>query len=83
MLEVVTVVIMYTYYRPNPIGVTLARIDRVCKKTRTIYLRACDLVHGTPVLDVKVTYIVTECSQCDYYSDLNCFNYVISTTLRR
>eukprot|EP00597_Dinobryon_sp_UTEXLB2267_P009133 CAMPEP_0170094692 /NCGR_PEP_ID=MMETSP0019_2-20121128/27436_1 /TAXON_ID=98059 /ORGANISM="Dinobryon sp., Strain UTEXLB2267" /LENGTH=196 /DNA_ID=CAMNT_0010316129 /DNA_START=383 /DNA_END=969 /DNA_ORIENTATION=+ len=40
-------------HRPNPIGVTLAMIDRVDKKTRTVYLKACDLVDGTPVLDIK------------------------------
>ncbi len=42
-------------HRPNPIGITLARVDRVDKKNRIVYLKACDLVHGTPVLDIKVT----------------------------
>ena len=41
-------------HRPNPIGVTLARVEKVDKKTRTIYLSACDLVEGTPVIDAKV-----------------------------
>lgn len=40
-------------HRPNPIGVTLARLDYVCKASRTIVLGGCDLVHGTPVLDIK------------------------------
>ena len=40
-------------HRPNPVGVTLARIERVDKKTRSVLLSACDLVHGTPVLDIK------------------------------
>ena len=35
-------------------GVTLAKIDKVDKIHRCILLSACDLVHGTPVLDVKV-----------------------------
>jgi tRNA-Thr(GGU) m(6)t(6)A37 methyltransferase TsaA len=41
-------------HRPNPVGVTLAKIDRIDKRTRTVYLQGCDLVEGTPVLDVKV-----------------------------
>jgi tRNA-Thr(GGU) m(6)t(6)A37 methyltransferase TsaA len=41
-------------HRPNPVGITLARVDRVDKKNRTVYLKACDLVNGTPVLDIKV-----------------------------
>jgi len=40
-------------HRPNPIGVTLAQVYRIDKKKRVIELRACDLVDGTPVLDVK------------------------------
>jgi tRNA-Thr(GGU) m(6)t(6)A37 methyltransferase TsaA len=41
-------------HRPNPVGVTLARIWKIDKKSRTVYLHACDLVDGTPVLDIKV-----------------------------
>ena len=40
-------------HRPNPVGVTLARVERIDKKTRSVLLSACDLVHGTPVLDIK------------------------------
>ena len=40
-------------HRPNPVGVTLATIEGIDKKTRSILLSACDLVEGTPVLDVK------------------------------
>ena len=40
-------------HRPNPVGVTLATIESIDKKTRSILLSACDLVEGTPVLDVK------------------------------
>jgi tRNA (adenine37-N6)-methyltransferase len=46
-------------HRPNPIGVTLAQVRSIDKKTRTIFLCACDLVDGTPVLDVKVSHFVT------------------------
>lgn len=40
-------------HRPNPIGVTLARIERVDMKGRRLYVSACDLVNGTPILDIK------------------------------
>ena len=40
-------------HRPNPFGVTLAKIDRVDKKSRRLYVTACDLVNGTPILDIK------------------------------
>ena len=59
-------------HRPNPIGVTLARIHKVDKDKRIIHLTACDLVHGTPVLDVKVTiythlsiHLSTHCHSMD------------------
>jgi tRNA-Thr(GGU) m(6)t(6)A37 methyltransferase TsaA len=42
-----------TPHRPNPIGLTLARIESIDEKTRTIHLRGSDLLDGTPVLDVK------------------------------
>lgn len=41
-------------HRPNPIGVTLAQIRSIDKVKRIVYLNACDLVEGTPVLDIKV-----------------------------
>ena len=40
-------------HRPNPIGLTLAQLFSINKKTRSIELRACDLVDGTPILDIK------------------------------
>ena len=42
-----------TPHRPNPFGVTLAKIERLDKNRRKVYLSACDLVNGTPILDVK------------------------------
>eukprot|EP00603_Paraphysomonas_imperforata_P007083 CAMPEP_0114425518 /NCGR_PEP_ID=MMETSP0103-20121206/7278_1 /TAXON_ID=37642 ORGANISM="Paraphysomonas imperforata, Strain PA2" /NCGR_SAMPLE_ID=MMETSP0103 /ASSEMBLY_ACC=CAM_ASM_000201 /LENGTH=358 /DNA_ID=CAMNT_0001594359 /DNA_START=6 /DNA_END=1082 /DNA_ORIENTATION=+ len=40
-------------HRPNPIGITLARIERVDKKRRCLHVTACDLVQDTPILDIK------------------------------
>ena len=40
-------------HRPNPIGVTLAKIESVNKSTRSLLLSACDLVEGTPIIDIK------------------------------
>ena len=42
-------------HRPNPVGVTLARIDeiQVTGKSASISLSGIDLVDGTPVLDIK------------------------------
>lgn len=38
-------------HRPNPIGLSLARLDRI--KGDTIYLSGIDLISGTPVVDIK------------------------------
>jgi tRNA (Thr-GGU) A37 N-methylase len=40
-------------HRPNAIGITLAQVVGIDKRTRRILLSACDLVDGTPVYDVK------------------------------
>ncbi|KAG5180368.1 TsaA-like domain-containing protein [Tribonema minus] len=40
-------------HRPNNIGLSLCRIDRVDMAGLAIHLRGIDLVHGTPVLDIK------------------------------
>ncbi|KAF0711537.1 Aste57867_5231 [Aphanomyces stellatus] len=42
-----------TPHRPNPIGITLAKIDRVDMATKSLWISALDLVDGTPVLDLK------------------------------
>lgn len=47
-------------HRPNPIGVTLAKIEMVDKKLRRIRVSACDLVDGTPILDIKVQFITQQ-----------------------
>lgn len=40
-----------TPHRPNAVGLTLAKLDRV--DGRTLHISALDLTDGTPVLDVK------------------------------
>lgn len=38
-------------HRPNPIGLSLAKLERI--EGDTIYLSGIDLISGTPVLDIK------------------------------
>lgn len=38
-------------HRPNPLGMTTARLERV--EGRTLHVRELDLLDGTPILDVK------------------------------
>lgn len=38
-------------HRPNPIGLSLARLERVAGDT--LYLSGIDLIDGTPILDIK------------------------------
>jgi tRNA-Thr(GGU) m(6)t(6)A37 methyltransferase TsaA len=38
-------------HRPNPIGITTVKIDRV--SGRSLFVRGLDAVNGTPVLDLK------------------------------
>lgn len=40
-------------YRPSPIGLTLAQIERVDVDTGKVYVKNCDLVNETPILDIK------------------------------
>jgi len=40
-------------HRPNPLGLSLVTIDRWEPSTRRLYIKALDLVDGTPVYDVK------------------------------
>lgn len=39
--------------RPNPIGMTTARIVEIDKEAGTIWMEGTDAIHGTPVLDLK------------------------------
>ena len=38
-------------HRPNPIGLSVCQIDRITEKT--IEISQLDMVHGTPVIDIK------------------------------
>jgi tRNA-Thr(GGU) m(6)t(6)A37 methyltransferase TsaA len=38
-------------YRPNPLGLSAVRLDRI--EGLTLFIRDVDLVDGTPVLDIK------------------------------
>jgi tRNA (adenine37-N6)-methyltransferase len=40
-----------TPHRPNPLGLSLCRVDSL--QDRFLVLRGVDLVDGTPVLDIK------------------------------
>ena len=40
-------------HRPNPIGLTLCKLDHVDLKEGRVYLSGIDLCDGTPVLDIK------------------------------
>ncbi|CAI5743910.1 unnamed protein product [Peronospora destructor] len=40
-------------HRPNPIGITLAKIEHVDTRKRTVYLSGVDILDNTPVLDIK------------------------------
>ena len=42
-----------TPHRPNPIGITLARLESIDELKREIIISSHDLVDGTPILDVK------------------------------
>ena len=42
-----------TPHRPNPIGLTVVRLDAVDIDARTLELRGVDIVNNTPVLDIK------------------------------
>lgn len=40
-------------HRPNPIGLSLVKMEHIDVRQRRIHVSALDLVHGTPVFDVK------------------------------
>lgn len=48
-------------HRYNPIGLSIAKIDKV--DSRTIYLSGIDLIHGTPVIDIKPYHYLDSLSQ--------------------
>lgn len=50
-----------TPHRPNPIGLSLARIVRVDTKAGQVILAGLDVVDGTPCLDLKPYLPIYEC----------------------
>ncbi|CAN0531712.1 unnamed protein product, partial [Ectocarpus sp. 12 AP-2014] len=42
-----------TPHRPNPLGVSLCKVEEVNAAARSIKLSGVDLVDGTPVFDIK------------------------------
>jgi len=42
-----------TPHRPNPIGLTLAKLESVNKKKREVVVSGIDICDGTPVIDIK------------------------------
>jgi tRNA-Thr(GGU) m(6)t(6)A37 methyltransferase TsaA len=40
-------------HRPNPLGLSLVKMERWEPSTRRLYISALDLVNGTPVYDIK------------------------------
>ncbi|OQS05868.1 hypothetical protein THRCLA_02043 [Thraustotheca clavata] len=54
-----------TPHRPNPIGITLVKIDQVDKKHRCVYVSGIDLVDGTPILDLKPYVPAYDCIHSD------------------
>jgi len=52
LLERVGIFSTRTPHRPNPIGLSLAKIDRV-SADGCIHLSGIDLLNGTPILDIK------------------------------
>ena len=40
-------------HRPSPIGMTVAKVERVELEKRTVHVSGVDLVDGTPVVDIK------------------------------
>ncbi|EQC31983.1 hypothetical protein SDRG_10183 [Saprolegnia diclina VS20] len=52
-----------TPHRPNPIGITLAKIERVDKAARTVVVSGIDLVDGTPIVDLKPYVPAYDCME--------------------
>lgn len=50
-------------HRYNPIGLSVAKLDKV--EDRTIYISGIDLIHGTPVLDIKPYHYLDSLDKID------------------
>jgi tRNA (Thr-GGU) A37 N-methylase len=42
-----------TPHRPNPIGMTLVKIEAIHTDRKIVHVSGLDLVNGTPILDIK------------------------------
>ena len=42
-----------TPHRPNPVGLSLVRIESVDATKRTVTISGADVIDGSPVLDIK------------------------------
>ena len=40
-------------HRPNNIGLSLVKVERLDTKNKSLYISAFDLCHGTPIFDIK------------------------------
>jgi tRNA (Thr-GGU) A37 N-methylase len=57
-------------HRPNPIGLTLARIDSIDLAKGLLHLRGVDLIDKTPILDIKPYVPHVDCPPTDSCVDL-------------
>lgn len=50
-------------FRPNALGLSVVRLDEICREDATLYLRVrgADLLHGTPVFDIKPYLPYADC----------------------
>lgn len=55
-------------HRPNPVGLSLVRLDRVVG--RTLWFSGVDLVEGTPIIDIKPHHPLDHCDQLVPQQDL-------------
>lgn len=67
-------------FRPNPIGLSCVKLDRVDYNARNapiVFVRGADLMDGTPVFDIKPYVVLADC-----HSDARC-GFVDCNELRR
>ena len=48
-------------HRYNPIGLSMAKLDKIVDKT--IYISGADLIHGTPIIDIKPNHYLDSLDQ--------------------
>ncbi|CAJ1349721.1 unnamed protein product [Effrenium voratum] len=59
-------------HRPNPVGLTLCRLDRVDQAGATIYVSGVDVVDGSAVLDIKPYHPVDAVGQATPVEEGTC-----------